>query len=242
MIISDKHRYVFVELPRTGSTAVRRELRNVYDGEPILRKHSTYEDFRAWANPDQRSYFAFSGIRNPLDDAVSHYFKLKTDHGQRIARVHTKQKREPWQHRIFDDLMFRFVKRTDADFATFFMRFYVLPRDTWASLSHHKLDYIIRFEHLEEDFGEVLRLIGLAQERPLPLVNRTSSRDPEYARYYTPETISRARRVFGPYMERWGYEFPADWNVKPPSALHHAEYRAFSYLARIYWRYVRPRL
>lgn len=240
MIISNAHRYVFVELPRTGSTAVRRELRKLYGGEPILHKHATYEEFRAWATPDQLSYFSFSGIRNPLDDAVSHYFKLKTDHGQRIARVRTKQKRERLQHRLFDQLMFRFVQRTDADFATFFMRFYVLPRDTWASLSHRKLDYVMRFEHLEEDFAEVLRRIGLERLRPLPPVNLTSSRDRNYIRYYTPETIPRARRVFGPYMERWGYKFPAEWRVQPPTALHRAEYRVFSFLARIYWRFLRP--
>src|SRR2546426_260618 len=40
LIVSHKHRYVFVELPRTGSTAVRHELRELYDGTPILHKHS----------------------------------------------------------------------------------------------------------------------------------------------------------------------------------------------------------
>ena len=40
MIISHRHRYVFVKLPRTGSSAVRRELRELYDGVPILHKRS----------------------------------------------------------------------------------------------------------------------------------------------------------------------------------------------------------
>ena len=59
MIISHRHRYVFVELPRTGSSAVRRELRELYDGVPILHKHSTYDEFRRQASEDERGYFVF---------------------------------------------------------------------------------------------------------------------------------------------------------------------------------------
>ncbi|MBA3404443.1 MAG: hypothetical protein H0U13_07160, partial [Gemmatimonadaceae bacterium] len=68
MIISDRHRYLFVELPRTGSTAIHRELCAMYDGEPILQKHATYGDFLKIATDDQRRYFVFSTVRNPLDD------------------------------------------------------------------------------------------------------------------------------------------------------------------------------
>ena len=53
MIISHRHRFVFVELPRTGSSAVRRELRELYDGVPILHKHSTYDEFRRQARSEK---------------------------------------------------------------------------------------------------------------------------------------------------------------------------------------------
>ena len=71
MMISHQHRYVYIEVPRTGSSAVRRELREMYDAEPILRKHATYRDFLRQASADEKTYFAFSGIRNPLDVAVT---------------------------------------------------------------------------------------------------------------------------------------------------------------------------
>lgn len=70
VIISDRHRYLFVELPRTGSTAVHRELKARYDGTPILTKHATYRDFLKVATENQKRYFVFSSVRNPLDDAV----------------------------------------------------------------------------------------------------------------------------------------------------------------------------
>ena len=80
MIISDEHKYVFVELPFTASTAISRELWEHYGGRRVLRKHSSYREFLKYASPEQRAYFVFSGMRNPLDEAVSLYVKLRTNH------------------------------------------------------------------------------------------------------------------------------------------------------------------
>ncbi len=241
MIISHKHRYVFVELPRTGSTAIRRELRELYDGTPILHKHATYAEFRRQASEDERTYFVFSGIRNPLDDAVSRYFKLKTDHKQRFSDPSLRQRRRRPLNNALDRRMFNYLRRTDATFSNFFLHFYHLPYDTWASLSHDTFDYLIRFERIGEDFDAALRKIGIAPARPLPAMNRTGQRSRDYADYYSPKAMKRARRVMGPYMARWGYEFPTAWEVEPPTSLDWMGYRAFSAVAQLYWRVLRPR-
>jgi hypothetical protein len=240
MIISHRHRYVFVELPRTGSSAVRRELRELYDGVPILHKHSTYDEFRRQASADERQYFVFSAIRNPLDDAVSRYFKIKTDQRQRFSDVSRQRHQRPL-NTMLDARMFRYVARTGADFSDFFLHFYRLPFDTWASLDHRRFDHVMRFEHLADDFAAVLRRIGIEPVRPLPSRNATGERERSFASYYTPPARRRARRVFGPYMRRWGYEFPADWELPAPSTLHELSYLAFSRVARAYWTHIRPR-
>lgn len=241
LIISHKHRYVFVELPRTGSTAIRHELREMYDGTPILHKHATYSEFRRQASQDERTYFVFSGIRNPLDDAVSRYFKLKTDHKQRFSDPSLRQRRRRPLNNALDRRMFNYLQRTGATFSSFFLHFYHLPYDTWASLSHDTFNHLIRFERIGEDFDAALRKIGITPARPLPAVNRTGQRSRDFSEYYTPKAIKRARRVMGPYMARWGYTFPTAWDVEPPTALHRMEYRAFSAVAELYWRVIRPR-
>lgn len=241
MIISDTHGYVFVELPRTGSTAVSQELREQYDGRAMLRKHATYEEFLRHASPTQQGYYAFSGIRHPMDSVVSRYFKLKSDHHGRFSR--DDDEAEPGRlNRVLDKRMFRFIRDRDADFATFFLRFYHLPYDTWASLSHERMDGLLRFERLGADFERVLGEIGIAPVRPLPVVNATSRDDDDFSVHFTPETRQRARRIFGPYMERWGYEFPAAWNLDAPSSIQIAAYRSFSWLAQLYWRHLRGRI
>jgi hypothetical protein len=241
VIISHQHRYLFVELPRTGSTAIRRELRELYDGSPILHKHATYLEFRRQASPDEREYFVFSGIRNPLDDAVSRYFKLKTDHKQRFSDPDHRQRQRRPLNNLLDRRMFQFLQRTNADFSSFFLHFYILPYDTWASLSHAGFDQLIRFENLSEDFDTALRRIGIEPVRRLPHVNPTGQRARSFADYYSPAAIRRARRVMGPYMEQWGYAFPDAWETEAPSHLHRLAYQGFSRAAQVYWRTLRPR-
>lgn len=261
MIISSEHRYVFVELPRTGSTAIRKELVDQYGGRIILKKHSTYRDFLRVADNDERQYFAFSGIRNPLDDAVSHYYKLTTDHHDRFsdaerrkfrlgnpgaevyrrAGVNRKGDRPP--RRSFaergDNRKFDYIRRHDADFATFFRRYHWLPYDNWSRLSHDALDHVIRFEHLQEDFAVVLDLLGLEMTRPLPVTNKTEEKGEDYVSYYGRDLIPRAKFVYGPYMRKWGYEFPPEWGGDSPPRWHDWLYEALGVPRTLYWR--RPR-
>ena len=140
-------------------------------------------------------------------------------------------------NRLVDTHMTRFVRRTDADFSTFFMRYYRLPYDTWASLAHHRFGFVMRFESLSDDFDHVLRMIGVEPQRALPIANVTESRQPDYTSYYEPRTWQRARRVLGPYMARWGYRFPDAWGIRGPTRMDWLGYRAFSVVACIYWRY-----
>lgn len=261
MIVSHQHRYVFVELPRTGSTAVEKELIASYGGTRILKKHSTHADFLAQASEDQRDYFAFSSLRNPMDDAVSRYHKIKTDHNNRYsdpirrkyrvgnrgsaafeetglsAKGEKPERRAPIE--LLENRHHTWITRNEADFATYFLRFYHLPHDTWARLSHADLDFLIRFESLEDDFGEALRQIGLEKIRPLPVKNKTREKSTDFSIYYTPQTIPRALRVFGPYMQRWGYDFPPEWGDQHVPASARVLFDTLAIPRALYWRIIR---
>ena len=241
MIISHKYKYLFVELPRTGSTAISQELCDLYDGTPILCKHSTYLDFLKVANPEEKEYFVFSGIRNPLDDAVSHYFKFKTDHKGNFTDPTRRKKRQGLVGNL-NYSRFNFLKSSHADFSTFFMKYYKIPYNNWASLSHKEFDFIIRFENLAHDFAKALKLIGIEAVRPLPVVNRTGKRENGYLTYYTPETIKRAKHVFSPFMKQWGYEFPPEWGDASVSWWNQMEFEFFNIFRNAYWRYLRFRI
>ncbi|HEY7523285.1 MAG TPA: sulfotransferase family 2 domain-containing protein [Candidatus Limnocylindrales bacterium] len=234
MIVSHEHRYVFVEVPRTGSSSISAELREMYGGLRVLTKHATYPEFARQASADELRYFVFAGVRNPLDDMVSQYFKLRTHHRKVSGRRSRLRGRRLYAW--LDHRMSSYLERTEADFSAWFLRYKVLPYDSIASHSRKRFDYVIRFEQLAGDFAHALERIGLEPLRPLPNHNRTSMRERDFASYYTPAAIQRARRVLGPHMQEWGYSFPGEWGVAPPSALHRAEYLAMGLLRRVYWR------
>src|SRR5258706_17839 len=64
----------------TGSTSISNELCELYDGKRILKKHSRYHEFLKTATEEQKKYFVFSGIRNPMDSIISVYSKFVSNH------------------------------------------------------------------------------------------------------------------------------------------------------------------
>jgi hypothetical protein len=238
MIISHKYKYLFIEIPHTGTTAISKELREYYDGVPILRKHAYYPEFLQIANAEEKEYFVFAGIRNPLDEAITHYHKLKSNHGQHYTSPEKAREQGGW---VTPNVIksYQYIQDNDADFARYFARFYVLPHDNVSSLSRRALDSVIRFEHLQSDFAQVLQLLGIEQKRPLPVVNRTSGRKRSFESYYTPEIRARAVRVFGPFMKTWGYEFPPDWGPCPVPWSSQVLFDIRSNWKRFYWRHLK---
>jgi hypothetical protein len=244
MIISHKHKFLFVELPLTASTAISRELRANYGGEKILFKHATYQDFLRVANSQEREYFVFSGLRNPLDKAVSHYFKYKTDHHAQYSQP--QQHRGKKAFRFITDIYYqraryRFISESGATFPVFFKKFYRFPYSDWSIVSHKQFESIIRFENLQADFARTLDMIGASIVRPLPMGNKTAGKEGGFISYYTPEIIPLAKKVFGPYMEYWGYEFPDSWGPSRLSAVSKLNYELFTAPRFLYWKYFRNR-
>jgi hypothetical protein len=229
MVISHEHKYLFVEVPQTACTAISRELLECYGGKRILKKHATYVDFLKQATPAERDYFAFAGVRNPLDIAVSLYFKLKHNHKNQF----TDPRKASNDGVVAFKRQYEFVQRTDADFPTFFKQFKTSVHNDYYLLRHRDLDFIIRFENLADDFAEALRRIGLTPLRPLPQINPTQGKGRDFWSYYTPEIRAQACRSFGPYLQKWGYAFPADWGQPRVPWLSRMRFRTADFAAEL---------
>jgi hypothetical protein len=238
MIISHKHRYLFVEIPFTGTTAIGQELCDYYDGQPILWRHSYYAEFLKIASPNERDYFVFCSIRNPLDITVTQYYKIVTNHREKFTDPE-KLKRRSSRDQRGKTKLYQVLTEGNIDFQTYFLNYYKRPYNSWAGLIRGHFDYLIRFESLQEDFARVLRLLGLEPERPLPVRNATRERKKDFWSYYTPAMIPRAKRVFGPFMKQWGYQFPPEWGEANVTWLNQFEFEIFTLLKKIKWTYFR---
>jgi hypothetical protein len=211
LVISHKFKYVFVELPRTGSTAISKELQEYYDGHRILKKHSRYSEFLAQASKEERNYFVFSGIRNPMDRTLSFYFKLKHDHKNRFSSMRSKKEylKEIYFRRLYD-----LVQDPKVTFQDYFLKRFNLPYDDWSSLDHHRMNAILRFEDMSADFDAALRKIGIDPVRQLPKGNATKGREEAGFESHFEPVKEHAIKIFGPFMQQAGYSFPDSWQVK----------------------------
>jgi hypothetical protein len=123
------------------------------------------------------------------------------------------------------------------DFPEYFKRIYRLPFSDGISRDVKKYaQFVIRFEHLEEDFAKLLSILGIEQIRPLPHINKTATKQRDYLSYYTPEIQRQATRVFGPSMEEWGYELPPTWSKGGVKPLDRISYQLAKMLREFYWQ------
>lgn len=210
MIISHQHKFVFIEIPHTGSHSISHELTELYGGEAIIRKHANVSQFIRQSAREAKGYFKFATVRNPLDYMVTTYQKLKNNHkgqytnekallvnGGHVTSHHLRQ--------------FDFVYNKNGSFQDYLERFYDAIYNNWFLVGSHHFDYVMKFEDLQREFSHVLKLIGLAQTRPLPHINPTKDKK-DYKEYYDEELKEIVLRNFGPFMQKWGYSLPNDWS------------------------------
>jgi hypothetical protein len=236
LIISHKYKYLFIEIPLTASWAIHHELCHHYDGQPILHKHATYSEFRHHATFEELSYFVFATVRNPLDKIVSIYFKLKND--QKGIFSDSKSLSQGIID-YSDQKKYQYINNHGADFESFFRKYYKLPYSDMINLSGKYLDYVVRFENIQEDLAVLLMKLSVEQIQPLPLTNETPGKSKDFLTFYTPVIIPQAKRVCGPYMKNWSYQIPESWGNSTISSVYDFVYRGLNQLRFFYTIYLR---
>ena len=168
--------------------------------QPVHDAHVTASEIIAKLGRETfDSYYSFGIVRNPWDWQVSLYrFALET-----VVRISGPaaylrglgRERRTYTHlESFDDYI-RWRCTEDVH----------LQKDFLFSYGGEQLVTSIgRFEHLEEDFGEICGQIGISVE--LPRLNESST-GKSYHEYYTPETVELVRTAFAADIEQFGYEF-----------------------------------
>ena len=229
-MISQEKRFIFIHIHKTRGNAVQLALRKYADDQLTfnkrqqaynehkqeihrfgirnpymdIEKHSTIAEIHAkW---DKRAlgpwsgYLKFTCVRNPWDRLVSLYF---SPHREKSAARKTRFRDRLAQFRIwprgnvaeFNKINFREFVRNKA--AQQEQASYALEDD---SIS---VNYLMRFENLEQDFSRVCAMIGI--EARLPHANQ-SQREP-YQYYYDNKTRDIVRKLCQRDIELFEYEF-----------------------------------
>ena len=216
MIISHKYKFLFIGLPFSASSAISKELHLNYNGEPCLRKHSMYYEFKNLATQDELNYFVFAVLRNPMEIAVTVYEKMKANAKGNFTNPElfsenggyiTKKQRNK----------FNFIKDNNSTFQEYFIKFHQKPYDNLSSLTIKNCDFVIKHETIAKDYKLALSKAGVSNPKPLPVANKTVGKKNDLLEYYTNDIKEISIAVFGPFLEKYNYSFPKEWGeVKIP--------------------------
>jgi hypothetical protein len=207
VIVSHKHRFIFVAVPRTGTQSVRAALRPHLDGgdweqadwrvdkrlpipeiAAIDHGHVTAMEMKPWL--DKRvwqDYFKFSFVRNPLERFISSAF-LKNAR-RPLFLAHPRR-------------YLTLILESPSTMAGLFYR----PQLGFLSNPENQLavDYVGRFESLQDDFDRVCRQVGLP---PTALTHLHRSRHESAGRYYDDELKRKVEQAYEQDIRAFGYRF-----------------------------------
>jgi hypothetical protein len=207
MIVSHRHRFIFVAIPKTGTHSIRAALREQMGPEDIeqvglfVNKRFPYPELaqvrhghlglaqvRPFLGEDVfAGYFKFAFVRNPFDRFVSYcaFVSRETGNFQRDPRAvmrHVLFELRPLQHVLYQP---QHAQLVDAD-------------GTLLS------DYVGRVEQMQASYDEACARIGIPT-RTLEQVNSTDRGD--YRGYYDQALIDGVAALYQRDLELFGYRF-----------------------------------
>ncbi|MEO0578888.1 MAG: hypothetical protein AAFZ58_09380, partial [Pseudomonadota bacterium] len=128
---------------------------------------------------------------------------------------------------------FNFIRDNNADFSAFFAKFRAKLYNNWFLVGDQHLDYVIRFENLQDGFSEVLSRLDIEQEEPIPHVNRTKGKEQSFEDFFAPDVHAMVAASYGPFMQKWGYSFPESWGDVRIPTWSQVQFQALDGAARI---------
>ena len=234
MIISHRHKFIFLKTVKTGGTSV----------EIALSRYCGAEDVVTPISPEDEPIRREMGIvpRNYLAPRAAYDFadyyrllmqseekKLYWNHitageireriGDEIWNSYFKftVERNPWDKTV-SDYYWRASRGGPQSFRAYFRKYrgrfkhFNFPR--YSIEGHPAVDAIIRYEHLIDDLTSALQRVGIAFDGSLPRAKGTSRKDRRhYSELLTPVQQQTIAEHFRPEIELLGYELES-----PPPA------------------------
>ena len=196
MNISHENKFLYVHIPKTAGMTIAASLGiegpTHLTQDEIVKRHAL--------NHDITDYYKFAFCRNPWDRFVSLYFYCISG-----SEMHGK----------FDHLKIKKLKKS-FDFKLFCKMisydFHIGNKFVWNIHYNEQLDFIDleninfigKFENLQEDFNTVCDKIGIPQQQ---LPHKNKSKHKHYTEYYDDETRQIVAEKYAKDIEYFGYKF-----------------------------------
>lgn len=219
-MISIKKHFLFIHVPKTGGNSIQNILREYSEDQVVatspsqdgverfevinenyhVTKHSKLSQYKSVLNPQTyRRLFKFATIRNPWDRLISHYFSP--------SRGVTE-----WDRAAFIRVVEKVPVLRDYISEKTFLQRMKIPAPWFQKPLGTEIDFLIRFERIDEDFRTVCERIGIPC---VALPKRNRSERKHYSRYYDEELKAMVGQKFKEEIALGGYAFESGPNRMP---------------------------
>ncbi len=233
MLLSLKHRFLFVHIAKTGGTSVRAALQGLRWRDPWywpaflcsrlshlsghriatkLPRHAKVIAAREMLPKEFfDSLFKFAFVRNPWDLQVSSFHHIRRERPHYLGGHQDFAGFLRWK--LDPERAYQYHIDTSIE----------LQSDYLIDLHGRVLvDFIGRYERLTEDFAEACDRIGIRPPE-LPHQRKATDRQSDYRSYYTEETAELVADYFRQDIELLGYDFDPDSTARrQPAAVKHS--------------------
>jgi hypothetical protein len=231
MILSHEHKFIYIKTYKTGSTSVEAALSAVCGPDDVITEASEQlrgvrqkpaQNYRIEhpAKPSRALWKRLLGRpERHYHPSVGYYehmpaWRVRLYCGEEIWRSYFKFsfERNPWDRQV-SWYNYKTKSKTDADRPTFAAfnrdrrRAFV---ENWSLYTENEapiLDFVGRYEQLEDDFGKVLAEIGLSGQVTLPRANVSAKRAASYRDLYDDGLKALMADWYAPEIAHFGYEF-----------------------------------
>jgi Sulfotransferase family len=185
-VIDHKHRCIFIHQRKNAGMSIFA----AFGYFPHQKEFHLYNDgilSPEWSarREEEQSYFVFSVVRNPFDRLISSWKYL---HSTRTRTLLDALRQPP---------------KLGHDYKHFTRPQIAILRDATSRML--VTNFLVRFEHLQDDFNIVCDLLG----KPRLLLSHlnASQRQWGYRQYFDRETRQLAEAMFAEDITTFGYEF-----------------------------------
>lgn len=215
-MISIKHNFLFIHIPKTGGNSIQTYLSEFSEDSLITKnfrrdgvrkfqvvnrkygtiKHSTINDYKKKIEKNIfDSLFKFTVIRNPWDRMISFYFSPH--------KTVPEWNREKFRELISHKLTLRDFICTESlgDKINRTVKMSIFPN---RKSIDSEIDFILRFENLNNDFRELCSKLDIPYQN-LPHINQ--SKRNHYSKYYDEELNDIIKSRFSEEIELGQYRF-----------------------------------
>lgn len=191
---ADRHRCIFIHIPKAAGTSVAMTL----FGEGS--RHLRYREYEQ-ANPRKfAEYFKFSFVRNPWSRLYSAYSFLKKGGMNEMDRRWAEEHLACFND--FDSFVKEWITPENIrSWIHFYPQHYFICDDAL----NLKMDFVGRFETLNQDFAHVQHQLSMPVT-PLPHINPTAGQD-SYVDHYSDEARAIVASAYRDDIRLFSYEF-----------------------------------